>query len=400
MSKKVTDIQTSLAELRSENTALREALKSIENLVPSAVMIRKDPSNGQTIIPDEFLKALLSKLRKDNTFQPDHSWDAFLEKNKARIARHIEATAAPVVRDAVSTHISSGEILSKAQFMLLLEQKWSQLETKNDQQFGSLQGNIQRQMHRYKSDSANPSSRTPKNAEHWIIATMISNYELTLKTVNYFSPAMGATIVGTLSSPTYNIPEPWWYKFLPSRLFSYRPNDRITALTHWNEALDCWCATPSTTRGQAQLAVHMTVPISPESITIEHIPAQGTLDIAAAPRTFEVWVHAPHVQPPLPENQAPDCTSTDGPPVEGYICIGGGMYDIHGPDGRDDDKVNHIQNFQLYAQGDIGLVQDVIFRATGNWGADWTCLYRLRMHGSNARDIEAMADMQRKEAAR
>ncbi|CAD0088553.1 unnamed protein product [Aureobasidium mustum] len=139
-----------------------------------------------------------------------------------------------------------------------------------------------------------------------------------------------------------------------------------------SEPSDCWCAAASDDKGKAQIGVIIPRAMIPTSITIEHMPSTGTLDIGAAPREFEIWVRSQAgVEAPQPYNSHLGCGEA---PESGLVCIGKASYDIH--------AVNHVQNFDLEdVDGAIGFVDFAIIRVINNWGQDWTCIYRIRLHG-------------------
>ena len=112
-------------------------------------------------------------------------------------------------------------------------------------------------------------------------------------------------------------------------------------------------------------------------MTIEHMPAQGTYDVGAAPREFDVWgfVEGDGVGR-VEAELSKDCRGER--PAEGYVCLGGGAYDVHAG--------NHVQNFALFGGVEVGLVRKVVLRVRSNWGQDWTCLYRVRVFGRRVKE--------------
>jgi hypothetical protein len=160
----------------------------------------------------------------------------------------------------------------------------------------------------------------------------------------------------------------------------------IEALFEWNEAKECWCGTPTEkANGGVNIGVFTSHGVYPERLVIEHIPAAATFDIAAAPRTFEVWADAGSkkaakkfdkiMRETMHQSVLPDCNPK---PMERFVCIGVGEYHIH--------ESNHIQTFKLWDEmKEYGFATDrIIVRATTNWGANHTCFYRLRLTGAKA----------------
>ncbi|KAJ9644652.1 hypothetical protein H2199_003615 [Coniosporium tulheliwenetii] len=200
---------------------------------------------------------------------------------------------------------------------------------------------------------SNRLSYVGRHSEHIIVPTT---------RVNFFSAALGAVVDPHLTSPTQVKSLSWGQYFWTSLPVVWVPKPRpaIAALEPWSEAGDCWCAARSR-KGQAQLAVLIPKPVFPSSVTIEHVPKAGALDITSAPKDFEVWVEG--------------CSSDA--PAPGYACIGGGTYSIS--------SLHHVQEFPTIDMEDFGVpIRKAVVRIKSNWGQGWTCIYRVSMHGSAA----------------
>lgn len=392
-------VQADVATLRRDTDLQQQALREVRAVLPDALVLQRDVKTGQLEIPSDFWSALRYKSLDDSELQssfkdkaPSQAWDTYLKKNDARLMQVISSSAASEARSTMQNHTYTGEIVRRHEFLKLMEENNAQHSATIAKQLETMEVNMRRQTHRILDEaSSKPRSSgrasTSQYLEKLVIENLVQNHELLLKTINYFSAPLGAIVNPSLTSPTYYIPVPlstiaYNWIFWRNTYMPYKP---VMALQRWEEASDCWCAAPSDSKGSAQLAVSMPRAIVPRSITLENIPYSGTLDIASAPRNFEIWVHAPHIQPPSPEVQRlsiPECQSVDAP-AEGYICIGGGEYDIHG--------LNHVQNFPLMQRGEVGFVKDVVVRVNNNWGREWTCLYRVRMHGDNENDLAGAA---------
>ncbi|EON60998.1 hypothetical protein W97_00208 [Coniosporium apollinis CBS 100218] len=200
-----------------------------------------------------------------------------------------------------------------------------------------------------------------------------------MKRVNFFSAALGAVVDPHLTSPTQVKSLSWGQYFWTSLPIVWVPKPRpaIAALEPWTEAGDCWCAARSR-QGQAQLAVLIPKPIFPSSVTIEHVPKAGALDITSAPKDFEVWVEVPdkELREKLLFKMIPEGCSSDAP-APGYACIGGGTYSTS--------NSYHVQDFPTIDMEEFGVpIRKAVIRIKSNWGQGWTCIYRISMHGSAA----------------
>ena len=202
--------------------------------------------------------------------------------------------------------------------------------------------------------------------------------------VNFFSTGLGAVVDPYLSSPTRKKE----ITFLQRGVVNFfgldlrKPLPPVAALESWDDIGDCWCAPPG--RGKAQLAVLLPRAIYPTAITVEHIPSEATLDIAAAPKDMELWaqIHDEGTREAVANAAFPllgdviDASVNLGPT---YVRIGKWQYSIHQP--------NHVQTFTMAVDLEHfdAKVDKVVVRATTNWGGqDYTCLYRLRLFGKLA----------------
>lgn len=225
-----------------------------------------------------------------------------------------------------------------------------------------------------------------------------------MRETNYFSPGLGAVVKPRYTSRTWR--EASLIQWSGQRIWKAIGMEANTdhahlavhstsmALSDWRENGDCWCAdSPRDADVKLQIAVHVPFQIFPTTLIIEHIPASGTRDIASAPREFEVWVKMdsaedverlkqvikdrktnfwPDLCGPPPRSTSP-ADVTDGDDT--WLCAIRHRYDIH--------NHNYLQNFNFPINPwDIGLkTWTVVLKVTSNWGADHTCLYRVRLAG-------------------
>lgn len=225
-----------------------------------------------------------------------------------------------------------------------------------------------------------------------------------MRETNYFSLGLGAIVQPHYTSPTWR--EASFLQSVGRKIWraigmetqhahlSVKPSTE--ALTQWSENGDCWCAvSPVDSDIKAQIAVRMPLKIHPTRLAIEHIPASGTRDIASAPKDFEVWIKmessegAEKLKQALNERTGrfwpdlcgdpPKSTSSSNEDEGSWVCVGQDKYDIH--------FHNYLQTTILPINPwDIGLeTWVVVVKVLSNWGADHTCLYRVRLTGQEVR---------------
>ncbi|CAK3991131.1 Hypothetical predicted protein [Lecanosticta acicola] len=227
---------------------------------------------------------------------------------------------------------------------------------------------------------------------------LVRNLEASVREINYFSPAQRALVDPHYTSRTLGRPATWsewliWATGLSAlQIPQTNGNPPIAALMQWKEFGECWCSVPSADeKGQAQLGIRLGHTVYPEKLILEHISAGGTLDIAGAPRELEFWAQlespqeAQKVKDLLAQrvhiSQSYEC----GAPPKGqqnWVCLGTGHYDIH--------QKFYAQEFELHGnwEGIPVTTSRMVVRVVSNWGAeDHTCIYRVRMTGSQAAQL-------------
>lgn len=250
--------------------------------------------------------------------------------------------------------------------------------------------------------------------------------------INFLSPTWGAAIDPYNTARTAGDKYSRFQRTLANvagfRPVFHGPYPPVQALLPWEEPEECWCHDDTS----SQISIVLGRDIVPEEVVIEHIPEGETLDPGFAPREIELWAHyriVPVLEPieepevssswlssllggssdkkSAPESELPPKAKTkitsrerkdlhdilmsslrissQSEPERAYSddqTLGSSFYriatmkyDIHGYD--------HIQRFPVNTIIDIpGIrVDQVVFRIKSNWGADKTCIYRLKLHG-------------------
>ena len=156
------------------------------------------------------------------------------------------------------------------------------------------------------------------------------------------------------------------------------------ALHHDNAPGMCWPFSGS----HGQLGIQLVRAIHVEAITIDHVPAVLALSgVGAAPREMEAWgvLQTPEERRQLAQWRAQRARTEDGteeptpvPPSPAHVYLGAFVYDTAGA---------AIQTFPVSSEGaafplPLRVVQ---LNVLSNHGLrDYTCLYRVRVHGTPA----------------
>lgn len=348
--------------------AMHRTLRELREELPQHIVVHRHP-DGRREISDEFWTALLSKVESQGD---DSEWVNFLKRNRNKLddifGSRIDDDAHKIVHEAVPRH----------EFVELMQQHYKNISTRVDEK---ILESIRGQSEQIKSVARSEAKKVMMDQIRLTSlaqSNLVANYELNMRKVNYFSPGLGALVDPTLTSATFYNKA----KLLPNiyqRIGLVAPrNPPKAALTNWEEAGDCWCAAPDSPRkGRAQLAVNLGQPMFPNQVTIEHVPMNmvPTYNINNAPRHIEVWTVTDEPVKLRYNHMKGQCQN--GP--EGWQCLGTFVYNIH--------SGNHVQSFDLDATTTKPITK-IILRVTANWGADHTCLYRVRLHGDAPEEYE------------
>lgn len=339
-----------------------KAIVSFTKNYPHFLIVRRE--DDSSVITDEFWQAFLNKAASP---EGEASWNAFLDHNEERLQNIFGKRLDHSPKDPHS------EAVSREEFLRLMQESYQKLATQIDEKvFQAVKGQAS-QIKAIAEAETRKAMIDSIRLQTLAQSNLLANYELNLRKVNYFSIGLGALIDPRFTSTTLSSN----HRDIFSRLFvPSRPrNPPSAALDKWDEAGDCWCAAPNPKRGTAELTVSLPTPVFPQQVTIEHVPMSmmPRKKITNAPRTVELWVETDQSAHYQYANQEQMCQ--DGLP--GWTCLGSFTYNIHAP--------NHQQTFDLDARSSVPVTKAML-RVRSNWGADYTCLYRVRLHGRDAEE--------------
>ncbi|KAI8345784.1 UNC-like C-terminal-domain-containing protein [Mortierella sp. GBAus27b] len=135
---------------------------------------------------------------------------------------------------------------------------------------------------------------------------------------------------------------------------------------------------------QGQIGIQLARKIIATHITIEHSDPRVTLDASSAPREMEIWM-----LPSSPDTSTRDRgyrharqrETTDGPPERGASLLT--KIEYHNPSATTKGGLpNIVQSFPIPSPEQNDPAVGVVIRIKSNWGhPDFTCIYRIRVHG-------------------
>lgn len=197
--------------------------------------------------------------------------------------------------------------------------------------------------------------------------------------VNYFAPNNGALIEPRLTSPTMQKPDPRWRRVVLRLILSavYRSRPPETALSPWQDVGDCWCASANPKQDDSmRLGVRVIEMIYPTELVVENYPNAGSLFPGATPKTIQVWADFEHLDSREWQSLNIRQMQGDSPVGPTYALIGQVEYDASV-------EASHVQHFRLEVNQHqlVYAAQSFVIRVVSNHGSDYTCLYRVRMHG-------------------
>jgi hypothetical protein len=178
---------------------------------------------------------------------------------------------------------------------------------------------------------------------------------------DYALASSGARIIPRLTSATYQLEPTESLKRIIHKLIPFRDSSSaITVLHPETNVGRCWPMLGN--NGSIGILLSKTITVT--GVTIEHAGTQVLTDRRSAPKDFAVWgVYGEHLG-----QQSDAAWSEHGQHV---IELATGQYDAHDP--------MAVQSFPVAPQKPTRIV---VIRILDNWGhPDYTCLYRIRVHG-------------------
>ncbi|KAI1624528.1 hypothetical protein EDD37DRAFT_416341 [Exophiala viscosa] len=197
--------------------------------------------------------------------------------------------------------------------------------------------------------------------------------------INFFAPNNGALVEERLTSPTRQRSLGFWQRVALRMVLStyYQTKQPVTALMPWQDVGDCWCSSPVPfEQDTMRLGVRVSEMIFPTELVVENYPTAGSLFPGSTPKHIEVWADFEHLDGQEWESLNIRQMQGNSPIGPHWALIGQSDYDASV-------EATHVQAFRLDVnqQQHLYAAENFIIRVVSNYGSDYTCLYRVRMHG-------------------
>ncbi|CAN9308344.1 unnamed protein product [Alternaria alternata] len=341
---------------------MRATLEELRHELPDMMIVRRK-EDGSTEISEEFWSALLGKARSTET---EADWHDFLEGSKKKLQDLLN----PALHQDRGYTSTWPEAVTREEFIRQIEKSYQDMTVRVDKKIDEamrahstqFQTMVQAETRKTMMDQIRLNSE-PKLTSSQTTNTTSPN------------PTTSPLAWAPSSSPTYLL--------LPS---TTSLNPPMAALTKWEEPGDCWCSAgqSGTSAGQAQLTVRLPRPVIPKQVAIEHVPMNmmPARNISNAPRDIELWVQTDAPINPYYSYRQMACHDPPPHSISGpaWKCLGSFKYNIHAS--------NHLQTFDLAGEPSEPVRRTMV-RVISNWGATHTCLYQVRLHGTDAqKDFE------------
>ncbi|TQS35921.1 hypothetical protein Golomagni_03642 [Golovinomyces magnicellulatus] len=395
-----------------------KAVKRLEEILPPSLVIKR--KDGKLQISKEFWQALQDKTRLENTIpsspptkksksleddltphdQSDQFWDKFLAENQRKIEQLLDEN----LTNRFPQLLHESEIVTRSEIIELIREIWDQNIAQINIELRKIAAEKKQKI---RNDEISPSNMSNEESENFAaqstkypqnthlqalaqVSLLNSIYQNSMK-LNHFSKKTGAQIEHKITSPNYVLPSQArmrfyerWLRFL-SRNYPPPPNPPEEALSKWDEHGDCWCSPAEYGNGFGlSLGVILGNKIYPEEIVIEHIQSSAALQPGAAPRMLELFaaIEDPEIESFVRQESKrlfPNLNPNGIYGLKSFVRIASWTYDL---------KSSHnvqAHEIQLSLRGfGIGTSR-VLLRSISNWGTgdvNYTCLYRVRLHGT------------------
>ena len=424
---RVTIAEREIFKLKQRTDIDKKTLEKLENMLPNFIVGTKD-KHGDFVLPNSLWGAIHDKILSDETLVFDQSdavrksgekaitsskdiekafgkkWEKFVKENEVKAKALTSDFVDQRFHTLLESAFKSNILIRKSEVLERVQENWKENQAEIKVEMDTITRELNRVTRAVTKLEHSPASHT--KAEIQTIAKDVfskmlphaqlralassnvkSNLNHGLTRLNHLSPGTGAVIEPHFTSPNFVFPgnEASLLKRTYRGLLQNpipQPKPPVEALVKWEEHGDCWCSPTNDAQGLVtSLGVITGSNIFPEEVVVEHIISTAALEPGATPKEMELLAYIPEPDTFLAAKSAsdelfPEDAEDDVDLPYRFVRVATWTYDINSP--------NNVQAFpvQLDLKAFSAHTNKIIIRSKNNWGGvDYTCLYRVRVHG-------------------
>jgi hypothetical protein len=411
----LTHVEGELKRISDYEHISKIALKSIAEYLPSQLAVRVNPKTKRVEINPEFWTALrgvfadreemeksvsaqAGKIADAKIVQREFSWNEFLRGNEEAIKGFVKVQ----MDDRWNKAGEEGIIVSRDYFLEILRNQVAELQ-------GGMEGKMKTLVDKFEKSSKENLAKAMASADavlkrvkktsgkgdlsseamNSIVETALHRYSTdTLAKPDFALYSSGARINPLLTSPTYHHKPKPFYKKIGSYILggagSTWGHQPAMALFQDTNVGMCWAFPGS----QGGLGIRLSESVLVTDVSVEHVHREVSKNIGSAPKDWSLYAlisdDAARAQVESINSGLYDSLPPANLP-RGYALLVKGVYDINNEEGR---TIQTVPVPAAIRRLNIPIEQ-VVFAVASNWGnPEYTCLYRVRVHGQGLQQDE------------
>jgi len=381
---------------------IKQSLEWLEKKLPAQIAVPVHPATGKPSLD----AATWEELRK-----------IFIGRQDVEFERRNQEAIRAVSLEVLEDKVKTGAVVGRDSFVELLHNELERVKTDLEDRFNANAGEMQSEILakiRAQQDMFEQSGswkKTGKTATQDVSQVNIptkDGSDARQAILNLIEAALevysadriarrdfalysaGARVIPSLTSPTYKLQTRSYFGFGGSKQDSARPP--VLALHHDTSPGMCWAFDGD----DGQLGIGLARKVIVSDITLEHVASSISLEAgSSAPRDVAVWAlierredrkrlaaHRQSLQQQSSEIND-DASPAPAPPSQNHLLLASFTYDITSP--------RTIQTFSVSSEARLLQIPTSIIqvRVSSNYGnKDFTCLYRVRVHGKEWNDSD------------
>jgi SUN domain-containing protein 1/2 len=379
--------------------ATRQSLEWLEKKLPSQVAVPVHPATGKPSLD----AATWEELRK-----------IFIGRDDIEFERRNQEAIRAISLEMVEDKVRTGAVIGRDSFVELLESELQKVKADMEDRFNANAGDMQNEILAKiraqqdmfeksgswkKSEKAstqdvsqvNIPTKDGSDARQAIMDLIEAALEVysadRIARRDFALYSAGARVIPSLTSPTYKLQSKSFFGFGGRKQETARPP--VLALHHDTTPGMCWAFDGD----DGQLGIGLARKVIVSDITLEHVASSISLEAgSSAPRDVAVWAlverredrkrlaaHRQALQQSSDLNG--EVSPAPAPPSQNHLLLASFTYDITSP--------RTIQTFSVSNEAKSLQIPTSIIqvRVSSNYGnKDFTCLYRVRVHGKEWND--------------